>query len=86
VCLGVSGARRELQARALETLTSPDLPSDSLVARLRDEFGPASDAALDNVTNILFAGHDTTSSAICYLMWQLGRHPEVLRKVRGQHV
>jgi cytochrome P450 len=37
---------------------------------------------VDNVITLLFAGFDTTSSSITYMLAQLAEHPEILEKVR----
>lgn len=33
----------------------------------------------------LFGGHDTTSSAICYHIYLLSKHPEILKRVQDEH-
>ena len=33
----------------------------------------------------LFAGHDSTSSTICYTFYLLSKHPDVLDKIRTEH-
>ncbi|KAK9326564.1 cytochrome P450 [Lipomyces starkeyi] len=40
---------------------------------------------IDNMKTFLFAGHDTTSSMICYVYHLLGLHPEHLARVRQEH-
>lgn len=52
------------------------------LARLRDEFGANSAEAIDNTINLLFAGFDSTSSTITYMIWLLAKHPSVLEQVR----
>eukprot|EP00878_Enallax_costatus_P033860 GHUV01037436.1.p2 GENE.GHUV01037436.1~~GHUV01037436.1.p2 ORF type:complete len:148 (+),score=34.52 GHUV01037436.1:623-1066(+) len=49
-------ARQQLVARVRQALNDPDLPVDSLPAKLRDEYGPDSDVAVDNMITLLFAG------------------------------
>ena len=41
--------------------------------------------AIDQVKTFMFAGHDTTSSTICYTAYVLSEHPEALRKVRKEY-
>lgn len=41
--------------------------------------------AIDQIKTFMFAGHDTTSSTICYIAYALSEHPEALRKVRQEH-
>jgi cytochrome P450 len=74
--------RQRLIERARQALSQPDLP-DGLLALIRDEWGLDGDIGPTILVNLLFAGHDTTSSTIVYLLWQLDRHPAVLAKVRG---
>ncbi|KAK7956990.1 uncharacterized protein PG986_006212 [Apiospora aurea] len=40
---------------------------------------------MSNLKVFIFAGHDTTSSTICFSLYELSRHPEVLTKVRQEH-
>lgn len=42
-------------------------------------------AAISNVKTFIFAGHDTTSSTICYAFYYLARSPEKLAKIRKEH-
>ncbi|KAF8064654.1 DED1 [Scenedesmus sp. PABB004] len=78
-------ARKQLEARVRQALGSAVLPRDCLLARLAAEFGADSNVAVDNTINLLFAGHDTTSSAITHLIWQLERHPHVVDRLRAEH-
>ena len=41
--------------------------------------------ATDQIKTFIFAGHDTTSSTICYIAYSLSEHPEALRNVRQEH-
>ena len=41
--------------------------------------------AIDQIKTFMFAGHDTTSSTICYMAYALSKHPESLRKVRQEY-
>ncbi|EME82297.1 uncharacterized protein MYCFIDRAFT_138822, partial [Pseudocercospora fijiensis CIRAD86] len=43
------------------------------------------EGAITQIRICLFAGHDTTSSTICYAMYMLGKHPEVLQRLRLEH-
>lgn len=42
-------------------------------------------AAVSNMRTFVFAGHDTTSSTICYAYYYLSRNPEVLAQIRQEH-
>ena len=41
--------------------------------------------ATNQIKTFIFAGHDTTSSTICYVYYLLSKHPECLRKIREEH-
>ena len=41
--------------------------------------------AMDQIKTFIFAGHDTSSSTICYFAYVLSEHPEALRKVRQEY-
>jgi cytochrome P450 len=41
--------------------------------------------AIDQMKTFLFAGHDTSSSTICFIYHLLSRHPEAADKVRKEH-
>ncbi|KAF1841638.1 cytochrome P450 [Cucurbitaria berberidis CBS 394.84] len=40
--------------------------------------------AIDNLLILLFAGHDTTASTICYCYHMLHKHPHILAKLRQE--
>lgn len=42
-------------------------------------------AAISNMKTFVFAGHDTTSSTICYVFYYLSKHPDALAKIRKEH-
>lgn len=41
--------------------------------------------AITQIRVFIFAGHDTTSSAICYAIYLLQKHPETLARLRAEH-
>lgn len=41
--------------------------------------------AIDQIKTFMVAGHDTTSSTICYMAYVLSNHPEALSKVRQEY-
>lgn len=41
--------------------------------------------AISQIKMFLFAGHDTTSSTICYLFYLLSTNPPVLERIREEH-
>lgn len=71
--------RQLLTQRIQQTLSSPQC--SSVLARLRDEFGADSPVAIDNTITLLFAGFDTTSSSLTFMLGLLAQNPEVLDKV-----
>jgi cytochrome P450 len=38
----------------------------------------------DHIVTLLFGGHDTTSSTLSFLLYELARHPDVLARVRDE--
>ena len=41
--------------------------------------------ATTQIRTFIFAGHDTTSSTICYALYMLQKHPESLKRIRQEH-
>ena len=58
----------------------------SMLVAARDEDGSRlSDGEIrDQLTTLLFAGHDTSTSTITFLMYELARNPEVLLRLRRE--
>jgi cytochrome P450 len=58
----------------------------SLLLEARDEDGqPLPDAALrDHVLTLLFAGHDTTTATITFLLYELARNPDQIAPLREE--
>lgn len=42
-------------------------------------------SAITQIRTFIFAGHDTTSSTICYAIYMLEKHPECLARIRKEH-
>ncbi|KAK5155969.1 hypothetical protein LTS14_005535 [Recurvomyces mirabilis] len=42
-------------------------------------------AAVNNMKTFVFAGHDTTSSTLCYAYYYLSKYPDCLAKIRKEH-
>jgi cytochrome P450 len=42
-------------------------------------------AAISNIKTFLFAGHDTTSSTVCYAYYYLSKNPSMLSRIRAEH-
>lgn len=53
-----------------------------VITKLDEEF---KENAITQALIFIFAGHDTTSSTICYIYHLLSRHPEALAKIRAEH-
>jgi cytochrome P450 len=58
-----------------------DVLSMLLAARDEDGDGFTDLEIRDQLMHLLFGGHDTTSSTVSFLMYQLARHPDVLARV-----
>jgi cytochrome P450 len=58
----------------------------SLLLDARDEDGSAlTDLQIrDEVMTLLFAGHDTTTSTVAFLFYELARHPAVVERLRSE--
>src|SRR4051812_15518746 len=58
----------------------------SLLMAARDEEGaPLSEEAIrDHVLTLLFAGHDTTTATITFMLYELARNPRELRSLRDE--
>ena len=42
-------------------------------------------AATSNIKTFIFAGHDTTSATICYVLYYLSKNPSMLQRARDEH-
>lgn len=71
---------------ALEAYRSQQAGSEGGQAKsstgIDDEF---KQAAITQIRTFIFAGHDTTSSTICYAIYMLQKHPECLQRIRHEH-
>ena len=58
----------------------------SLLLSVRDEAGEGFSAkeVRDQVMTLMFAGHDTSTSTLTFMMHELARHPDVLAKLREE--
>ena len=83
-------ARRELdrivQAEIDQSRRDPDPDRGDVLGMLieaRDEDGGGfTDAEIrDQLMTLLFAGHDTSSSTLAFMLYELARHPEALARV-----
>ncbi|VDC03589.1 unnamed protein product [Peniophora sp. CBMAI 1063] len=79
---------RELvsQAQVDNEVAAKDVMSVLLRANgAEDEALKLSDGELyDQISNIILAGHDTTSSSLTFWLWELARHPDWQTRVRDE--
>lgn len=54
----------------------------SITTKLDPEF---KQAAISNMKTFIFAGHDTTSSTLCYAFYYLSKNPSMLARIREEH-
>lgn len=71
----------EIDRRRREQTAGEDILS--MLMQASDETGRGfdRDELRDQVTHLLFGGHDTTSSTLSFLLYELSRHPDVLARV-----
>jgi cytochrome P450 len=90
-------ARMQQAARRLDTLIYAEISSRRATgARGQDILSLLLDAAdedgnsltdlqvRDEVMTLLFAGHDTTTSTIAFMFYELARHPEIVERLRAE--
>ncbi len=90
-------ARMQQAARRLDTLIYAEISSRrasgargqdilSLLLDAADEDGNSlSDLQIrDEVMTLLFAGHDTTTSTIAFMFYELAHHPEIVERLRAE--
>ena len=74
--------KRTMIDLALESYRSQTAASAVEVEGLDPDFKKH---ATTQIRVFIFAGHDTTSSAICYAIYLLQKHPETLARLREEH-
>jgi cytochrome P450 len=88
----MQAARRALDQVIFEEITERRRTGDrgpdvlSLLIDATDEDGEAlNDQQIrDEVMTLLFAGHDTTTSTIAFMFYELARHPDVIASLRDE--
>ncbi|GIZ43622.1 hypothetical protein CKM354_000683900 [Cercospora kikuchii] len=70
---------------ALETYLKEKKGSGANVDEMKELDAEFKEAAISNVKTMLFAGHDTTSSTICYAYYYLAKSPDCLAKIKKEH-
>jgi cytochrome P450 len=78
IVLGEIERRRQRGRAGRDVLSMLIAAEDEDGSRLSDE------EVRDQVTTLLFAGHDTSTSTIAFLMHELARNPRALEDVRGE--
>ncbi len=70
--------------RADERRGQDDLVGLVLAARDEDGRGFSDREVRDQVMTLLFAGHDTTTSTVTFLLYELAHHPDVLDRIYAE--
>jgi len=77
------GSRRPAIDLAIDAYLIPDESSGVSSGSINHE--EFEQICIDQMKTFLFAGHDTSSSTLCYIYHMLNLHPEALAKVREEH-
>ncbi len=72
------------ERRARQDLDRLDILSLLLSARDEDGSALADEEVRDQLMTLMFAGHDTTTSTVSFLLYELARHPDVLARVQTE--
>ena len=88
---GINRGLSKFNTYAMELIKSirnnPD--EENLMSRMlkaRDEYNKtmSDKQARDELATIFFAGHETTASTLCWVLYNLNHHPEVYKKVTDE--
>jgi cytochrome P450 len=71
----------EIHRRRTREQHATDILGLLLGARDEDGSGFSDEEVRDQLMTLMFAGHDTSTSTISFLLYELARHPEALRRV-----
>ena len=74
----------EIERRRRAGVTGDDALSMLLGARDEDGEGFTPEELRDQIMHLLFGGHDTTSSTLSFLLYELARNPGALERVREE--
>jgi retinoid hydroxylase len=74
----------EIRRRRGARQAGDDLLSLLLAARDENGEGLSDQQVRDQVMTLLFAGHDTTTSTIAFMFYELARHPEIAMALREE--
>jgi cytochrome P450 len=75
---------REYIQRRRKEESREDLLQILLDARYTDGHGMSDEMVLSESMQLLVAGHETSSNALCWTLYLLSRHPDVLERVRTE--
>jgi cytochrome P450 len=71
----------EIHRRRAHEREATDILGLLMGARDEDGSGFSDEEIRDQLMTLMFAGHDTSTSTITFLLYELARHPEALRRV-----
>ncbi|KAI1771420.1 cytochrome P450 4V3 [Hypoxylon cercidicola] len=80
-----SDFRPDLQKKTIVDLAIKHIDKDDPSASKEKPDAEFVDRLIANLKAFIFAGHDTTSSTICYMVKMMQDHPDCLAKVRAEH-
>ncbi|WP_342119344.1 cytochrome P450 [Pseudoduganella sp. OTU4001] len=80
----IAKARQRMQDDPARAQHPPNMLEAMLAAADQDGSGINHAAVVGNVSTMLLAGEDTTSSALAWLIWLLSRHPALLRRAQEE--
>jgi cytochrome P450 family 110 len=75
---------RVLLARRARGGETDDVVGSMLAARYEDGSPMRDDEIRDELITILQGGHETTAAVLAWALYELGRHPDVLAKLRAE--
>lgn len=80
----IAKARRRMQDDPSRAEHPQNMLEAMLAAAAQEGSGIDHAAVVGNVSTMLLAGEDTTSSALSWLVWLLAHHPEALRRAQEE--
>jgi cytochrome P450 len=75
---------REIARRRRDPADGEDVLSMLIAARDEDGEGFSDHEVRDQTMHLLFGGHDTSSSTLSFLIYELARHPEAADRIRAE--
>lgn len=76
-------SKKESARRPAIDLAIDEYKMDSKGGKIDKEF---EQVAIDQMKTFIFAGHDTSSSTLCYIYYLLDKHPSAMTKIRAEHM